>query len=173
MTQARSPQDVRARNLDAVLTAVSRHGLRTRNAIAAATGLHKSSVSSLVGELTQLGVLRQYAPEHHTSAGRPAAFIEVVPSVAVGLGLELRADALIAHVADMAGHARYQAALHLPHRLRRPESVLADLDAVARAACAELERQQLRLSGVTIAVAEVWSGLALPDTIGDVPVAVE
>ena len=68
MTQARTKRDIRARNLDTVLTAVSRDGLCTRNAIAEATGLHKSSVTSLVGELTQLGVLREYTPAHNGAA---------------------------------------------------------------------------------------------------------
>src|SRR5438309_4843383 len=96
MTQPSSQRDIRARNLDTVLTAVSRDGLSTRTSIAQATGLHKSSVRSLVGELTQLGVLREHAPAHHGGAGRPAATIGIVPSLAVGLGLEIRADSLVA-----------------------------------------------------------------------------
>src|ERR1700712_1691212 len=107
MTQPSSQRDIRTRNLDTVLTAVSRDGLRTRNAIAEATGLHKSSVASLVAELTKLGVLREHAPEHHGAAGRPAAVIGVVPSVAVGVGLEIRADSVIAYVADLAGRERH------------------------------------------------------------------
>ena len=102
-------RDIRTHNLDAVLTAVSRDRLCTRTAIAEATGLHKSSVTSLVGELTQLGVLREYTPAHNGAAGRPASIIELVPSVAAGLGLEIRDDVLIAYVADLAGNARYRA----------------------------------------------------------------
>src|SRR4051812_29958532 len=102
MIQARTKRDIRAHNLDTVLTAVSRDGLCTRNAIAEATGLHKSSVTSLVGELTRLGLLREHAP-HHSAAGRPAAIIDVVPSAAVGIGLEIRADSVIAYMADLAG----------------------------------------------------------------------
>src|SRR3954454_20165298 len=127
MTQARSQRDIRTRNLDAVLTAVSRDGLCTRNSIAEATGLHKSSVTSLVGELTKLGVLREHAPEHRAGAGRPAAIIDIVPSVSVGVGLEVRADSLIAYVADAAGNERHRAAVYGLNRIRKPESVLAGL----------------------------------------------
>src|SRR4051812_50123359 len=120
MTRPRSQRDIRTRNLDAVLTAVSRDGLCTRNSIAEATGLHKSSVTSLVGELTKLGVLREHAPEHSGAAGRPAAIIDIVPSVAVGLGVGVRAGSLIAGVAGLAGGGRYRGAGFGPHRLRRP-----------------------------------------------------
>jgi predicted NBD/HSP70 family sugar kinase len=160
MTQATSLRDIRAHNLDTVLTAISRDGLRTRNSIAEATGLHRSSVTSLVGELTKLGVLREYTPEHNGTTGRPAAIIELVPSVAAGLGLEIRADALVAFVADLAGNARYRAVVHGVHRIKRPESVLGELAGLAHAALFEMERQGLFVSGLTIAVpAEGWSAV--------------
>src|SRR4051812_2844041 len=98
MTPARTKREIRARNLDTVLTAVSRDGLCTRNAIAEATGLHKSSVTSLVGELTKLGVLSEHTSRHQGASGRPPSIIDVVPA-AVGVGLEIRADSVIAYVA--------------------------------------------------------------------------
>src|SRR4051794_31496439 len=152
MSQARIKRDIRARNLDIVLTAVSRDGLCTRNAIAEAAGLHKSSVTSPVGELTRLGVLREHPPQHHSAAGRPAGLIDVVPSAAVGLGLEIRADSSIACVADLAGKERYGAAVYGVNRIRQPESVLGELAAVAADAMREIERRQLLLTGLTIAV---------------------
>src|SRR3954454_12718206 len=134
MTQPRSPRGIRTHNLDTVLDAVSLHGLRTRNSIAAATGLHKSSVTSLVGELTKLGVLRELMPEPSGAQGRPAAIIDVVPSVAVGLGLEIRPDSLIAYVADLTGTSRYEAAVYGVNRIRRPDRVVVALAALARRA---------------------------------------
>ena len=140
------------RNLDAVLTAVTERGLRTRNAIAEATGLHKSSVSSLVDELTELGVLRLHAPKHEGATGRPAAIVDLAPGTAAGLGLEVRSDALVAHVCDMAGRARYQASRLAPHHLRRPEAVVDDLVALTHGALTEISRQQLAVSAITLAL---------------------
>ena len=163
-----------------MLTAISRDGLRTRNSIAEATGLHRRSVTSLVGELTKLGVLREHTPEHNGATGRPAAIIELVPSVAAGLGLEIRGDALVAYVADLAGNARYRSVVHGVYRIRRPESVLADLATIARAALAEMERQGLFVSGLTIAVPdEGWSAVPVLEQFRaaldrpEVPVAAE
>lgn len=151
MTQPRNQRDIRTRNLDTVLSAVSHQGLRTRASIAEATGLHKSSVTSLVGEFTKLGVLQVHVPKHGGAVGRPAAIIDVVPSMIVGLGLEIRANSLIAYVADLDGSARHQAAVYGPNRIRRPDSVLASLAALARGALADVERRQPVVSGVTIA----------------------
>ena len=152
MPETRSSQDLRIRNLDAVLNAVTEHGPRTRNAIAEATGLHKSSVSSLVDELTELGVLRLHAPRHEGTTGRPAAIVDLAPGAAAGLGVEVRADALVAHVSDLAGRPRYQSSRRAPHHVRRPEAVMDDLVALAHGALAEVARQQLRLSAITLAL---------------------
>ncbi len=151
MAETRRWRDVREHNLDAVLSVLSAHGPRTRNSIAEATGLHKSSIASLVGELADLGVLRVRSTTPAGFAGRPAEIIDLAPGAAGGLGLEIAADRLVAHVSDLAGTARYHAVLEGPFRIRRRGAVLEELAAMAFEALDEMERQHLRLSGITIA----------------------
>src|SRR4051794_4062874 len=104
MAEIRRWRDVRLHNLDAVLTALSRRGPSTRNALAEATGLHKTSIASLVDELTDLGAPRVRPPTGAGGcAGRPAEIVELGPGAPAGLGLEISAERLVAYVCDFAG----------------------------------------------------------------------
>ena len=100
-------RSVRRHNLGVVLRHVAEHGPRSRAAIAQETGLNKTTVSSLVGELIEFGLVRETEVELRGTVGRPALPVELSGRRVVGLGLELGVDFLAV-------------ARRRPHRRRAP-----------------------------------------------------
>src|SRR5919204_541455 len=90
---------VRRHNLGVVLRHVVAHGPRSRATIALETGLNKSTVSSLVTELIELGLLSERGAERRGVVGRPGLVVELAGHGAVGLGLEVGVDYLAVHAA--------------------------------------------------------------------------
>ncbi len=63
------PRDIRRHNLSLVLREVADRGPRSRATIALDTGLNKSTVSSLVAELEELGLVRESGQERPGAVG--------------------------------------------------------------------------------------------------------
>lgn len=87
--------DVRVTNRAAVLRHVRRHAPCSRADVAAHTGLNKATVSSLVAELIEHGLLRETGLTENR-VGRPATMLVLDGSRYVGLGLRVGADELVA-----------------------------------------------------------------------------
>ena len=86
---------VRERNLGVVLRQVAELGPRSRAKIAVETGLNKSTVSSLVADLIEAGLLRDSPVEQRpASVGRPPHDVELAPEApfVLGLGSEARME---------------------------------------------------------------------------------
>lgn len=93
---------MRRDNLALVLRALREGGPAPRAALARSTGLNKATVSSLVGELVDRGLVQE-GRTLTGAAGRPGQLVEVVPRQARGLGLEINVDYAAAGVADLTG----------------------------------------------------------------------
>ncbi len=94
---------VRDANLGVVLRHVRDGGAISRARIAAETGLNKSTVSSLVGELIELEVLTDTGlDERPGSVGRPAATVALSGRHAA-VGIEINVDYITVAVEDLAG----------------------------------------------------------------------
>jgi predicted NBD/HSP70 family sugar kinase len=143
---------VRRHNLGIVLRHVVDRGPRSRATIALETGLNKSTVSSLVTELIELGLLRERGAERRGVVGRPGLVVELDGRGAVGLGLEVGVDYLAVHAADLAGTVRHRRLEPGDNRGRPAAAVLDRLGALAREALAELRAQGLRAAGTTVAL---------------------
>ena len=132
-------RSVRRHNLGVVLRHVAERGPRSRAAIAQETGLNKTTVSSLVGELIEFGLVRETEVELRGTVGRPALPVELSGRRVVGLGLEIGVDFLAVRAADLTGTERHRALVRCDNRARSLDEVLDDLaglagDALARAA---------------------------------------
>ena len=143
---------VRRHNLGIVLGHVVRHGPRSRATIAQETGLNKSTVSSLVTELIELGLLAERGAERTGSVGRPGLVVEVAAEGAAGVGLEVNVDYLSVRVVDLAGGVRHRALEAADLRGRPPEETLDRLAAMARSALERLEAEGVRAAGITVAL---------------------
>ncbi|WP_457950430.1 ROK family protein [Pseudarthrobacter sp. alpha12b] len=96
--------DVRRSNLALVLGAIAEFppgAHPSRAQIAGATGLTKASVSSLVLDLLDAGIIREIGLNPQ-GRGRPGVGLELSPSRAV-MGMEINVDYISAAVVDLAG----------------------------------------------------------------------
>lgn len=144
---------MRASNLALVLGELADAGPLSRAQLAARTGLTKSSVSGLVADLVDAGLVAEAAGGTPAGdRGRPAAVLSVDRQGAAGLGLEVNVDYLAAVVTDLGGGPRYRHVVTRDNRGPSAASVLAELAAVAGAARRAAEEQHLDLAGVCVAV---------------------
>jgi len=147
-----SQRAVRRHNLSVVLRQVVERGPRSRATIATDTGLNKSTVSSLVSELMDFGLLVERGAEHRGTAGRPGLVVDVARDGVVALGLEVNVDYVGVQATDLSGGSRYKGMEALDNRGRAVEEVLDRLGELARGALQEVRAQGLRPIGATVAV---------------------
>jgi predicted NBD/HSP70 family sugar kinase len=151
---------VRAHNLALVLQTVANSADQpSRAAIAASTGLTRATVSALVDDLIEGGLLVELEPAPRTGAGRPAAGLALAPNGPAGLGLEINVDYLAACVVDLTGAVRHRIVARADQRLLSPEAALAELGRIAAEARAAATIDGLTLAGAALAV----PGLVTPD----------
>jgi predicted NBD/HSP70 family sugar kinase len=127
------PSDVRRHNLSIVLREVAQRGPRSRATLALETGLNKSTVSSLVAELAERGLVRESGHERTGTVGRPAQSVEIDPDGPFVLGLEVGVDYLAVWAADLAGAVLHRAFVASDNR-DLPETVVARLEQLGREA---------------------------------------
>lgn len=94
--------DVRATNAAVVLRYARANAPCSRADIAAATGLNKATVSSLVADLIDRRLLRETGLSEHR-VGRPATMLVLDGSPYAAIGLEVNAGHLTAVAIDLAG----------------------------------------------------------------------
>jgi predicted NBD/HSP70 family sugar kinase len=152
-TTARADQTtVRRANLGVVLQQIAGGEPRSRARVAAETGLTRGTVSSLVGELIELDLLRETGEDEHAGrVGRPAQTLELGDRI-VAMGLEVNVDYLAVCVEDLTGTIRYERHVHSDNRRSRPGPVLNRLVRMARVALAEIEAQDLVPVGAAVAL---------------------
>jgi predicted NBD/HSP70 family sugar kinase len=157
-------RSVRRQNLRLVLREVMENGPRSRAGIADAVGLTKSTVSSLVGELVERGLLSEQGPEPGGSVGRPGQLVALSDTTVVALGLEINVDYLAASVLDLNGGVRFERFLRRENRGTSAGQVLDALAGLGRTALETVESEGLVPVGATIAapgLVDVESGTLL------------
>lgn len=154
-SEASAPADqttVRRANLATVMRHVAGAGRVSRAHIASDTGLTRGTVSSLVGELVQRGLLHETGePTATGQVGRPGLALELGDSV-VAVGLDANVDYLAVVVEDLHGTVLHERRVYRDNRLSSPGpvlDVLADLTLDAIAACGDDGRSVI---GVGVAV---------------------
>jgi predicted NBD/HSP70 family sugar kinase len=146
-------RSLRTHNLGLVLRHVAASARPVSRAdVAAATGLTKATVSTLVDELLGGRLLDEVEPAPRTGAGRPAIGLRLAAQGPAGLGLEVNVDYLGACVIDLTGAVRYRQLDHADQRGRDAEAVLDDLAAVAKGAMGAAAAESIVVAGAAIAV---------------------
>src|SRR5919206_2373733 len=143
---------VRRYNLGVVLRHVVEHGPRSRATIALETGLNKSTVSSLVTELIDLGLLLERGTERTGLVGRPGLVVDIAGAGAAGVGLEVNVDYLAVRVTDLAGAERHRGLEAVDNRGRSPEEALDRLAELTRRALDDLAEQGVAAAGIAVAL---------------------
>ncbi|HWI30803.1 MAG TPA: ROK family protein [Microbacterium sp.] len=150
MTDApRALDGVHRRNLSRVLRLVHAEGPQSRSRLTEATGLNRSTVASLVGELGALQLVTERAPDPTRRVGRPSPIVGVDPrTVAVAVNPEV--DAVTLGVVALGGR--------VAHRERLPQDHIVSPEETARLVAETLARwtrgplADRRVVGVGLAV---------------------
>jgi len=131
---------MRRSNLALVLRHLRDAGPRSRARISVETGLNRGTVSSLVAELIERGLVREGDVQRGGSVGRPGQTVELDGRGIGGIGVEINVDYVTALVLDLTDTVVFEERVALDVQARPPEAVLdavTDLTARALAACAD------------------------------------
>jgi predicted NBD/HSP70 family sugar kinase len=150
--------DVRRNNLQVVLRHLSVVGPDSRAGIAARAGLTPSTVSRLVGELIQLGLVRESGvdaslPPRRT--GRPATRLELDGRHVLALGAEVNVDYIAVLGTDAAGRELHHTRLPFDAVAAGPQrsaEALAALCAQAVRTIVAAAAAPVTVAGLTVAV---------------------
>lgn len=107
-TETATNQDARQTNLRTVLQALSGQGPLSRADVARLTGLTRPTVSSLVAELLEDGLVTELGPGE-ASGGKPPTLVGVDPNGRALLCLDLSRRPFSGAVVDLSGDVRHRA----------------------------------------------------------------
>lgn len=124
-------ETVRRANLSAIVRGLHERGPLSRSDLVAATGLTRSAIRGLVGELAQAGLVSETAAVRRGSPGRPSPLVRLNPTAVVVLGLEIAVDSLAAASVGLGGQVFERIRVDRPRGHTSADDVVADLAALA------------------------------------------
>ncbi len=145
-----SSSSLRRQNLSSILTMIHMSGPASRSEIGAATGLARSSVAGLVGELETVGFLRQTRAVPDGRPGRPSPVVDVQPESAV-LAFEVEVDSLAVAVVGLGGRVLSQRRADRAHDGGSVDQTFRDLGRLANECQSEADHARILAAGVAIA----------------------
>lgn len=147
-------EELRRHNLAAVLDRLHVSGPRTRSELADQTGLNRSTIRDLLGELIDLGLVVEEPGTTTSGPGRPSSIARVEPSGAVVLAVELEVDSMAVATVGLGGHVYEMTRVPHPTGGQTPSDVV---DHLAELAAPMLDSVPVphKLAGVGVAVAGV------------------
>ncbi|TCC08124.1 ROK family transcriptional regulator [Kribbella soli] len=143
---------LRRNNLSVVLRHVRDLGPRSRARIAEETGLNKATVSSLVAELVERGLLREGLADSSRALGRPGQLVELDGTGVCGVGAEINVDYLAVAALDLAGDVVLEKRVPVDVAHLEPGTTLDRLAELVREAVTAVDVRHGELAGVTLAV---------------------
>ncbi|HWO65698.1 MAG TPA: ROK family transcriptional regulator [Umezawaea sp.] len=143
---------MRRSNLALVLRHLGARGSRSRAGIAADTGLNKATVSSLVAELVDRGLVREGELDRAGAVGRPGKSVALDGRCVGGIGVEINVDYLTAMVLDLTNTVLFEQRVALDVQALPPEDVLDAVAELTSRAIRECGRRDVLPVGVTVAL---------------------
>ena len=128
---------VRRANLSLVLRSLREGGARSRARLAADLGLNKATVSSLVTELRERGLVREGSAERG-AVGRPGTIVEIDGAGAYGLGAEINVHHVSTRAVDLAGAVVSERRTSVDTRGLEPDEVVDRLVELVHGTLADL-----------------------------------
>ncbi|HET9344817.1 MAG TPA: ROK family transcriptional regulator [Candidatus Limnocylindrales bacterium] len=124
-------ETVRRANLSAIVRELHAHGPLTRSELVSRTGLTRSAIRGLIGELTGAGFVSEERSTGQGTPGRPSPVVRLNPRRAVALALEIDVDTLAAAAVGLGGEVLARTRVDRPSSHVTVESVSADLAELA------------------------------------------
>jgi len=143
--------DVRRHHLSLVLETLVREGAQSRARLAQRVGLTKATVSALVADLLDRGLVEEREARRSGAVGRPG--IDVAAATSVGaLGLQIDVESVAACLVDLHGVIRTRERREVRNAGARPGVVLDRLAKVASSVLSRAGAQGIRSVGGGVAV---------------------
>jgi predicted NBD/HSP70 family sugar kinase len=145
-------ETVRRANLSAIIRELHAGGPLSRSDLVARTGLTRSAIRGLVGELAAAGLVSEERAASQGTPGRPSPLVSADPRSAVVLAMEIAVDSMAVAVVGLGGTVFELERMDRPSGHASGAAVAADL---ADLATAVLARQQPRDPVVGVGVSVV------------------
>lgn len=147
--------DVRRSNLGLALRHLRDHGARSRAALAVELGMTRSTVSNLVTELIERGLVSDGQLVQNT-VGRPSTAVELDGRTVCGIGAEINVNHVSTMALNLRGEVVEERKLALDARSLDADRVLSHLTDLVRETVAGLERGGATTVGLTVGVAGLY-----------------
>ncbi len=147
-------EELRRHNLTAILEPLHLSGPMSRSALADRTGLNRSTIADLIGELSRLGLVEEGPGATNLGPGRPSPVARARPDGAVVLALELSVDSIAVATVGLGGHVYNQLRIARPRERFSPEETAQDIGKLVEPLLASLPEGHV-LAGVGVAVAGI------------------
>jgi predicted NBD/HSP70 family sugar kinase len=143
---------VRRNNLALVLRLLHDEGPRSRASVANETGLNKATVSRLVAELIDRGLVRELGLVNERRRGRPPTLLELDGRHVAALGLELNVDFITAIAIDLGGRVIFQRTRAIDAATAPRHQTLRALASMVRQTVEAVSTSCNTIAGITVAV---------------------
>jgi predicted NBD/HSP70 family sugar kinase len=120
-------ETVRRANLSAIVRELHDNGPLTRSDLVARTGLTRSAIRGLIGELTDAGFVHEERSTRQGTPGRPSPVVSLNPRRAVVLALEIDVDSLAAAAVGLGGEVLGRSRVDRPSGHVSVEAISTDL----------------------------------------------
>ena len=147
--------DVRRSNLGLALRHLRDHGPRSRSALATELGMTRSTMSTLVSELMERGLVSD-GEVVQSGIGRPSITVELDGRTVIGIGAEVNVNHVSTMAMDMRGDVLEESRVALDARAMDAESVLVRLADLVRTTVARVDRRGATVAGMTVGVAGLY-----------------
>ena len=132
MLVARDPigqrsETVRRANLSAIVRELHLRGPQTRSDLGLRTGLTRSAIRGLIGELAAGGLVDEVPSSSEGLPGRPSPIVRPDPHAAVVLALEINVDSLAAAVVGFGGTVHHLQRVDRPRGHFSCDAIVGDL----------------------------------------------
>jgi predicted NBD/HSP70 family sugar kinase len=120
-------ETVRRANLAAIVRELHQHGPLTRSELVARTGLTRSAIRGLIGELVASGLVSEERPAPLGTPGRPSPIVRPDPEDAAVLALEIAVDSLAVALVGLGGEVLELVRVDRPADHTSVDQIAADL----------------------------------------------
>ncbi|SFC57675.1 Sugar kinase of the NBD/HSP70 family, may contain an N-terminal HTH domain [Nocardioides terrae] len=186
-----SSSAIRESNRSSVVEMLRRHGAMTRADLAAATGLSRATISSLLTQLSTAGMITEHRPPTEGGTGRPSALVSLDRTAGLAIAVDIGVRHVAVAVGDLSRRVLAERWVPLPHGHSADAGIATVLDCIDQTTAeADARRDQIMGAAISIAapvprterrlavpgVLPGWNSAALASAVGerwDVPVAVE
>lgn len=144
--------DVRRHHLSLILRTLAAEGPMSRAELAQGIGLTKGTVSALVADLSDRGLLEALDTPRAGRVGRPATDVAISGRGVGGIGIEIGVDHVAATVVDLGGEVRAQARHDADNAEEPSARVFERVREVTRSVVAVADEQRVCCVGAAMAV---------------------